>query len=82
MTIKWKTYFTSGVLILMPVVFSCVLIVVKHIASAYCLVIRGTVLTDVAVELAWQKKKKKNGGGNLLNTLVREHCLPGKEMEN
>lgn len=61
MTIKWKTFFTSGVLILMPVIFSCVLIAVKQVASAYCLVIRGTVLTDVGVDLAWQIKREKRG---------------------
>lgn len=68
-------------LILLPAIFSCVLIAVKHVDSHYWLVITGTVLTDVAVDMAWQKKKK-GGRRDQLNTLVRKHGLPRKEMEN
>lgn len=66
-------------LILLPVIFSCVLIAIKHVDSDYCLVTIGTVLTDVAVDMAWQKTKKR--GVNLLSALVKECCLPRKKRE-
>lgn len=54
--------FTCRVLILLPVLFSCVLIAIKHVDSACCLVIIGTVLTHRAVGLAEKKKRAKKEG--------------------
>ena len=47
--------------VLLSVILSYVLIAVKHVGSGYCLVMIGAVLTDVAVDMAWQKKTKKKG---------------------
>lgn len=54
-----ENFFTSGVLILLPVIFSCIFVAIKHVDGDYCWVIIDVVLTDVAVDMAWQKKKKK-----------------------
>lgn len=49
---KMENFFTSEVLILLPVIFSCVLRAIKQVDSDYCLVIIGTVLKDVAVDIS------------------------------